>query len=237
MRNMVVMAVLLAGANSYAALYRMEGGVCTNSVREWRVDEENVGTLGPKLCVDQVTVEMRLADGYTPGDFFFVSTIGDKEKPYPLESFYYSDGAYSFTEDFDAYGPGGAGGYISGRLGVGRGFLTNGWSLDGYLFESHPDGTWSIGVDQWGGYGGFRREELCPMDSVVVRHDVEDWAWYECAGIDGAVARGTFDAWRLVDGTSPPASVPEPAGLALLALTIALSTRRPGRSRPLSISV
>jgi hypothetical protein len=200
----VVLAAIPAAAST---IYRMENAVCIDSNREQidygpppdepRVDHD-YGP-GPKLCSNQLTIELRMSDRYDPGTAFYQHSSGVPNEF--VEFFSVSDGVYALSTTF----PTDYRGWVRGTMPewAGAGDLAVNW-IESWFFRASTDGAWMLGVE----FGGSRRGRPCTIGSIEGPYSEGGF----CKVSEHYLSVGTFDSWK---------RVPEPGTLALLGLGLA----------------
>jgi hypothetical protein len=141
--------VLAAGSASAGYVYRLVGGQCLDSSRDYVFYPElGSSCVGPKACSQHVFGELRLTDAYVPGTGF-LQAYGDTADPI-VESFEFLDGAYSIVLP-GSFRSMSFGAVLPERFGPAEIRITGEGGADfGYIFR--PDGTWQIGER---GFPGF----------------------------------------------------------------------------------
>lgn len=211
-RHALMAAVLLAAALPAGAtiVYRMTAGHCNDSNHNMIEAPGQPGFgVGPKLCADEIFVELRLRDTYVPGTAFSIDLWAGRPNDV-LESFYFSDAYSQYFEPFDPANV--FRGAVSGILPVagGSGELHVNW-MDTQRFDAYADGTWSYGSPFLSG------PAWCGIGSIEGPYPI---GVCKPAAEYGSI--GTYAGW-----TQP---MPEPGALTLVALgATALALSRPRR--------
>lgn len=200
------LAALASPVTSNASIiYRMVGGICTDSNHGFipygagSPPGSFPGTfgVGPKVCSDTITAEIRMTDSYIPGTTVGVDADGKNRF---VESFFIDDGFWQFTE------------YFSDSPGMMRGLSVTlpTWSgpadiriswQEGYFFRNTTASAW-ISAFEFGA-----RNAPCARGSIVGPYPFDD-----CILTPHYVSSGAYDSWT---------RIPEPATITLVSLGLA----------------
>ncbi len=208
-RNLFLLLLFFAGSASASTIYRAIGATCTDSNHSLiRTTEPGNYVVGPKVCADDVVIEITMRHDYVPGSSIFdcwgsrISTCYSAE--HFVESFLIFDGVYLDSLDFLA--DPNFDRIISGTLpetaGLGDLSVRTAYSS----FQQNVDGTWSLRVEQTVVAGE------CHIGSI--EGPIPGSGFCREIGIPSAYsADGTIESWQ---------RIPEPASLMLIALGLGL---------------
>lgn len=206
-RNLFLLLLFFAGSASASTIYRAIGATCTDSNHSL-TRTTDLYVVGPKVCADDVVIEITMRHDYVPGSSIFdcwgsrISTCYSAE--HFVESFLIFDGVYLDSLDFLA--DPNFDRIISGTLpetaGLGDLSVRTAYSS----FQQNVDGTWSLRTDHQTIVAGD-----CEIGAI--EGPIPGAGFCREISRGGYAAVGTIESWQ---------RIPEPPSLLLIALGLGL---------------